>query len=336
LFRQRKLLVFVLGTLVLVAFAYALYRERHAVGQMSRLGLRQLGVMSVTMVLGVLVTGCTTRLYLMALGVRISVWEAFWLSAVMFLCSYLPLQLNLLMRAKYLRQLHSLPYAAYTAMVLTNLGVMFCAIGIYGALSLVLLWWQAVPPSLAFAGLFALCAVLPPLLAAAAWRLGPNRLARGKISADILSAGHKIWRRRDSLVLAVGLTVVALFLWSVRFHAAAQHVMPGQRLELAMILPPVATLSTYLAITPSGLGIRELASSGLTEMIGMDHAVGLAVTTIERAVSLVCFVVLGLIGALVLGRRFHQQPGPSPTNRDLLQDHEISERGSRSAEKTPP
>jgi uncharacterized membrane protein YbhN (UPF0104 family) len=271
--------------------------------------------MAGTVVLSVLVTGLTTRLYLTALGVRISIGEAFWLAAVMFLCSYLPLQLNLLLRAKYLKQLHSLPYVAYTAMVMTNFGVMFCAIGIYGVLSLTIVWWHEARINVVLAAVFILCAVLPPVAGVMILRLGPGRWGGWRITGDIVTAAGTICQRRSTLAQAIGLTVVALFIWSVRFHAAALHVTPGNRLELAMILPPVAALSTYLAITPSGLGVRELMSSGLTEMIGMDHTVGLAVTTVERAVSVVCFALLGLLAVVLLGRRFRGQSQVPPARQ---------------------
>jgi uncharacterized membrane protein YbhN (UPF0104 family) len=310
---QRKLLVLVLGTLVLMAFAYALYRERNAIGQMSRLGVRQLCVMSGTVVLNVLINGCATRLYLSGLGIRLSVWEAFWLSAVTFLCSYLPMHLNLLIRAKYLKQLHALPYGSYTAMVLTNLGVVFCAIGGFGILSLVFLWWRGNGHSLRLYVVFALCAILPVVVGALVLRWGLARFLRPGVASDILLAVSAICRPRKRVALAVGLIMVALFVWSLRFYQAAQHVSPDSRLQLAMVLPPVATLSTYIAVTPSGLGIRELVSSGLTEVLGMDHSVGLAVTTIERAVSVVWFAVLGLVGTLILGRRFRKPRPSAPT-----------------------
>lgn len=292
---------------MLLAFVIALIRQRTQIAQMSRLGPSQLAVMSVTIALGVLLTGCTTRLYLAALGVRISVWEAFWLAAVTYLCSYLPLQLNLLIRAKYLRHLHSLTYAAYTAMVITNLGVMLCAIGIYGLLSLGWLGWLEGRHSPVLYALFTLCAVVPPVVGGLAVRRGPRRIGRWRVTGQVLSAAGTICGSRKTIVLAVGLTVVALFAWTLRFYQAAQHVAPNDRLQLAVILPPVATLSTYLAVTPSGLGIRELISSGLTRVLGMDYTVGLAVTTIERAVSVVWYAILGAVGTLVLGGRFRNR-----------------------------
>jgi hypothetical protein len=288
---------------VLLAFAGALVRQRDAILQMSRLGPGQLGIISAALVVHVSITGLTTRLYLLALGVRIGIGESFWLAAVTSLCGYLPLHVNLLIRAKYLNQLHALSYASYTAMVLTNLGVLFCAIGVYGLASLAFLSWTSSRHHPGLYALFALCVVLPAT--AGRWVVGSRRSPIGysPVAGELVAAVETICRRRVRVVGAVALTVVALAFWSVRFYQAAQHVAPGDRLPLAIVLPPVATLSTYLAITPNGLGVRELLSSGLTEVLGMEHTAGLAVTTIDRAVSVIWHAILGLLGTVILGRR---------------------------------
>jgi uncharacterized membrane protein YbhN (UPF0104 family) len=269
--------------------------------------------MSATVGMSVLVTGCTTRLYLSSLGVRLSVWEAFWIAGVNFLCSYLPLQLNLLIRAKYLKQLHSLGYGPYTGMVLANLVVMFCAIGVYGLLSLVFLSVRAGRHSFGLYLLFVLCMAVPALAGVVIRRHGLPAIGRARIAAEVLASTRRIFQSPVRVMQAIALTVVALFILSLRFYAAAQHVSAGNRLELALVLPPVATLSTYLAITPSGLGVRELVSSGLTEVLGMDHSIGLAVTTIERAVTVVWFALYGLVGAVILGHRFSHRNVGRPT-----------------------
>jgi uncharacterized membrane protein YbhN (UPF0104 family) len=307
LISRRKAVVIVLGAAVILVFALALYRERQVVWRMSQLGGSQLTWIGVTIVVSVLLTGATTRLYLSTLGVYISLWESFWLAAVNFLCSYLPLQANLLIRAKYLKQLHSLDYPSYTAMVLMNLLLMFCAVGIYGLAGLGWIAWTEARFSGELAIMFGACILVPLCVLGCVDRFAQSRWLGVGTAADIVGAARRMRRSTIQLTKAVGLIVAALFVLSLRFYAAAQHVGPVQRIELAMALPPIAAVSTYVAITPNGLGVRELLSSGVASLLGMPPSTGLAVTTVERALTVVGFGLLGVCGTFVLATRLRNQ-----------------------------
>ena len=291
--RSRRVLL-VLGMVVLCVFVWALYRERSAILAMLQVGMGSWAWMSLTVWLNILLTGLTTRIYLRVLGVQLGRQQAFWLSSVNFLCGYLPLQLNHVVRGKYLKQLHSLDYGSYTAMVIANLLVMVCSMGLYGLLALALIGWAHHRVSVPLSALFGLCAVFPPLVGL--WHI---RLNRGRISGrfqPIDVALSLLWRAWRKLLLAVLLTVVSLAILSWRFYMASAAADVEGRLELAVLLSPAATLTMYLAITPSALGVRELASSGLAQLLGMDYATGLGVSTIERGVAASWYAILGFGG----------------------------------------
>ena len=293
--------VFVLGIIVLCVFVWALYHERSTIVQMTRLSKVTLVWMSLTVWLNVVLTGLTTRIYLRILGVQFGRKQAFWLSSVNFLCGYLPLQLNHVVRGKYLKQLHALDYGSYMAMVIANLLVMLCSMGLYGIGALALIAKTHDRVSLPLAVLFGLCAMLPPLIGAlhAHWN---DRQVTGRFRRinEAFSTLVRAWRE---LLLAVLLTVVSLSVLSWRFYLASAAANVDARLELAVLLAPAATLTMYLAITPSALGVRELASSGLSQLLGMDYATGLGVSTIERGVAASWYALLGLLGMFVLGRQ---------------------------------
>ena len=305
----RRWLAWFVGLVILIVFAYVLYRERATLALVASIGVGNLvGLASLTTV-SILITGLTTRLYLRVFDVRLTVLEAFWLAGANYLCGYLPMQLNLIVRAKYLKHLHSLNYASYAGMVIVNLIVMFQAIGIYGLLAVGWVSWRNQSWNVVLLWAFAACALVSCLSGrlirkiARHWTDDQSRWAR------LLRGARALYDTKGCVPSATALTVCALFVYSLRFFCASYQLESADRFGLAAVLSPIATLSMYIAVTPSGLGVREFISAGMSQLLGMTPAIGFSVATVERAGSMVAIACWGLIGMVALSGRMRNVSG---------------------------
>lgn len=94
------------------------------------------------------------------------------------------------------------------------------------------------------------------------------------------------------VIEAVSVVSAAVRIWIVL--AALGYPAP---ITDATALALAAIVASAIGIFPGGLGIRELLSAGIAGLVGLDPAVGLVVSAVDRILT---FVVFGSIGAIML------------------------------------
>ena len=93
------------------------------------------------------------------------------------------------------------------------------------------------------------------------------------------------------------------FALTLRF-AICWHVL-GQPISLraALLVAVAHNLLAIVNVTPGNLGLRELVISVLSGELGSSRTIGLAAASVERAVSLLYAVLVGLPGIHSLRNR---------------------------------
>jgi uncharacterized protein (TIRG00374 family) len=102
-----------------------------------------------------------------------------------------------------------------------------------------------------------------------------------------------------------GITLGRTMMMVVRSYSVALALgIELSPLALYLVVP-VAQLSLMLAITPMGLGLRELGWAGVLALIGVDGDDALTFALGHRAYLYVCVAILGLLSylAVILARR---------------------------------
>lgn len=110
-----------------------------------------------------------------------------------------------------------------------------------------------------------------------------------------------------SLILGQQATLV------VRFQVAAMATGAEPSLGVLMLLAPLATLTSYLSVTPGGLGVREAVMGYATFATGSSFTSGVYVGTFDRAIQLAMVAVFG--GASFVSMWWKSRQGASSPPR---------------------
>jgi uncharacterized membrane protein YbhN (UPF0104 family) len=92
-----------------------------------------------------------------------------------------------------------------------------------------------------------------------------------------------------------------------RLQLAFSLIAIDQPLWFFLVLAPAVGIASFIAFTPAALGFRELFVTAAAVAMGVDVTSGLLGATIDRAVMLVTFLLLGGIGLLVTYPRLRSE-----------------------------
>ena len=212
-----------------------------------------------------------------------------------------PFSGGLVARATYLKHRHAFPYAKFITLITANYLVAFWVVGITGLLTMLIFWdsnrfsWQI---TLFFVSVFI---VISSLVAIQKTKIpGNNRLA--KIINTALDGWYLIKNDRLLLGKLIIYSFINIVLNGILFFAAYKATGHPISLKAALIVSLLSAFSLLVKITPGNFGIQEAIISLSSEAIGAGAGVGLLVSLLIRAASLVPAFILGPIFSFALTR----------------------------------
>jgi len=236
-----------------------------------------------------------------ATGARVTMVETWLLFTAGQLANHLPGQVGTLYRLRYMKVVHDVPYLSSAAVYGANLVVTVAGAsvaglaGVFGAVA----FTQAplsVSMLLAFGGLAVMAGIF-------AWApLGTLEGKSGLLARAwrAVHAGFAQIRERPGLALLAAAIESAKYLataWRLQITFALIGVEGS--FWAFLVLAPAAGLASFIAFTPAALGFRELFVAAAAVGMGLDVTSGLMGATVDRAVMLATFLVLGGLGFLV-------------------------------------
>ncbi|MDD5723911.1 MAG: lysylphosphatidylglycerol synthase transmembrane domain-containing protein [Syntrophales bacterium] len=235
-------------------------------------------------------------------GIDISLSEWFGLAVITTMGNYLtPFSGGLIARAAYLKHRHAFPYAKFITLITANYLVVFWVVGMTGLLTTVVFWnsswffWQVV---LLFVGVVI---VISGLVVAQKIKIpGNNRLA--KVVNTALDGWDLIKNDTLLLVKLITYSLINIILNGFLFLAAYNAAGCTVSLPAALLVSLLSGFSLLLKITPGNFGIQEAIISLSSEMVGAGAGVGLLVSLLIRAASLILIFTLGPVFSFVLTR----------------------------------
>jgi uncharacterized protein (TIRG00374 family) len=251
-------------------------------------------------------TAQRNRVQLLVSGVRVGALEVFGLTVCNSMFNYLPARGGAAFQAVYLKQRHGFPFVRFLLLAAVVVPLYAGVSAVFAGLLLVVLgvttgaWHPALTAAL-FGG-----ALLAPAGLAAAHLVGrvrlPERLARVQRWIAHVEEGAAAFRGRPgalvelALLYLLSLLVFALRSWII-FRAIGH---PAPYLALCVV-QSVVELSTFVALTPGNLGVREALSVLSAGLIGIPAEPMLAAALLDRAVNMALIFPLGaVLGHLLL------------------------------------
>jgi hypothetical protein len=257
------------------------------------------------LVVGVLATwvvsSMQTLLPLRELGVRVGFWENLVLTLAASFGNYLPLRAGTILRLQYIKAVHGVGYLRYGGVLGIRTLLLVAVAGLVGLCGAAAMSGSGHAVRGGVFILFAalLAAGLGPLLVPV-HRLLPSSGLSGRVAAELAGALALIHRNHRMTAYYVALILLQFAILTMRlavaFDALQQQPVPW----VYCFLSPVATILSFISLTPGNLGLREWVIGVVTAGVGFDYAAGIFAATVDRAIAVITLFILGGLASVAV------------------------------------
>lgn len=207
--------------------------------------------------------------------------------------NHLPGQLGTAYRFRYLSRVHNLSYADAAVAYGLNFVISVGGTGVVGVIGCIGLGVQKGTWSIGL--VIVLVALI--LVAGLAVVVPTVEYARsGPISA-VWTRFRRAWNRGAASSVTVkrvlALEVIRYGFGALRLYIAFRWLGFDEPYFFFLIIAPIAGLATFVAITPAGLGVRELAIAAAVVSLGRPFESGLIGSSADRVVTTAVILLVG-------------------------------------------
>lgn len=280
------------GFVILLWFFGYLWSNRELFYSLKNVPFSSILAILVLVFLNWVVVSSQSLLLFRQLGTKIGFFECLALTLASTFANYLPMRVGTFVRAHYMKVKYQLDYSQFGSVVSMRLVLTLAACGACG-ISVFILFFEFSFNFLPLIILFSLIILVPALvlfyLPVSVSAKHPVVLIWNKFSEGVSNL------RSRPIVTAVCLALVVLQLIFVgaRFLIAAQIAGHEVNFQEIMMLVSIATIAGFLAITPGGLGVREVLMGYGATLVGTSFSLGLLIGTIDRVLLLCLTLVFG-------------------------------------------
>ena len=236
-------------------------------------------------------------------GIGLCFSEWFGLAMITTMGNHLaPFPGGMIARARYLKHRHAFPYTKFITLITANYLVIFWVVGMAGALTMVIFWnsnrffWQItlffVSVVIALSGLVMVRRAKIP---------GNNWLT--KLINTALDGWDLIKNDKSLLIKLIIYSLINIVLNGFLFLVAYNATGCTIHFTIALLVSLLSVFSLLIRITPGNFGIQEAIISLSSEMVGAGAGIGLLVSLLIRAASLIPAFTLGPIFSFMLTRK---------------------------------
>lgn len=301
---NRRLLQWSIGLALVGYVVWFLLDHRDVFSQRFEGTPRHAALLALGVVAAWLVNSLQTLLPLRELGARVGFWENLLLTIATTFGNYLPMRAGSLMRMQYIKSVHGLGYLRYAG-VLGARSLMLLwvtgAVGLSAAIAMTLVRGPvAVEVFLLFTGIVA-AGVLPFLLPIE--RMLPATGVVRRLGVELMQAISLVRRNRRMTLAYVGLVVLQLGILTARLAVAFDVVQQRPSVWMYCFLSPIATILSFINITPGNLGLREWLVGLLSAGVGIDYATGIFAASVDRVVLVAMTLSVGAVASAIVAAR---------------------------------
>ncbi len=257
-------------------------------------------LISVSALLTFVVNGIELKVLAEQFGNKIPVKDAFLLGLMVSTLNYLPLKMGTVLNGVILNVRYRLKWSHFAALVAGS-----SVIHLWVALTLAgiaLIFTAPGPMGWALAG-------IPTLVVAALVVWGRSR-REGRLESHsskfVRAAGRAvdglglIFSNPRLLAIETVLNLMLIGLASLRMMWSFMALSTQVTFLQALVVTSVSIFAARLSVIPGGIGFKEGGAAAGSAMAGLDAGLGLAASVMDRAVTLVWLILLGVPAAIYL------------------------------------
>lgn len=323
-FRSRNGLLQWLSLGVAVAFVvWIVITRREDLESVLKLTPTLFALISASALLTFAVNGIELKVLAGRFGSRIGFFDSLLLGLMVSTLNYLPMKTGTMLNGALLKMRHKVSLAHFAALVAGSSVIhLWVALVLAGAV----LVGQGNDPLLAWGFVLVPTAVVVGLMVWGRTRregkLDEHSSKLLRVAGRAVDGMGLIFSSHRLLAIEIALNVALIVLASLRTMWGLEALSSDAGFASALVVTAVGIFAARLSVIPGGIGFREGGSAAGAAFAGIPAGLGLAASVIDRAVTLVWLLLLGVPAAVYLQR---------VTGIDLLQ----AQRMRASAEGEP-
>ncbi|MBD3387395.1 MAG: hypothetical protein GF416_00390 [Candidatus Altiarchaeales archaeon] len=288
-------------TAVLVAVMAALFARLREVPDFD---LAYLPALLFLMCLSVFFNGLRIKVLTGVFHVQLGVRESFNLAVLTTVGNHLiPFRGGAGFRAYYLKKKHGFPYTKFVSTMVATYLVIFSLYGLLGFSSVLYIGLTGTSFNLELAGFFGLLCLFAVSVALLKPSFKSSNPVLGRVGRSF-SGVAAIFGDYRTLLALVGVELFTAALVVARFYLIFNSVGYDVALLPCVFISIVSMLSVLINLTPAGLGVKELAVSFSSGLLGYGLAEGLLVGVVERFITVSTVFLLSPVAGLNLMREY--------------------------------
>lgn len=302
--KWRLYLPYILSIVILAVLGIYLYRNADRYQQLFNLSAGSLFLLVGLTLAFIWANGATNYLLYRAAGASVNLAEGIGLAVVSTLSNYLPFMGGgLIAKSVYLKQVHEL---AYTRFLGATVALFVCSVAMSGVIGTVVLVYLAfvkgivvpIPLILIFLAMVATILLI--------WLPFDVSIVPGKWGrrlVQLMQGWQLLSQNRLLLTQLMGLNLLQTFIFAGRLWVAFHILSQDVTLAECILLYSATILTHLINITPGGLGFREAIIAGVAVMLGFEAEVSIVAVSIDRLISILLVIALGIVYTHVLGKQ---------------------------------
>lgn len=285
--------------LIIVSFASYIWHHRSLFAGVLDISAVDVLLIAVFIVATWVIIGAQIYVIFRALGLQIGFWESCVLSVASAFGNYLPLRAGTIIRAHYMKTVHQLSYAKFGSVFSIRLLLTLIVSGLVGLISTIAVAQSSGRLSIELLLLFFVCIFLPCLTYF--WSPGNTYKLGGRIGRiwhDFSDGFHQLKTQPKVGLISFQLILLQYIALGARFYIAFCAMGLESTIALISLLVALTAVSSFVALTPGGLGVREAVMGYATFAAGISFSQGVFVGTIDRGILLLMITFFGGAGFL--------------------------------------
>ena len=302
---MRRIVAVLLWIIVLLGLVYYLILHAENMESLIRFSAADIIILVGLFILTQFSNSTKLLLIVRKAEIKMGVLEAFHITNINTMVNYLPLKAGAVALAVYFKKKHSLSYMNFTKLLLANQIVQVLAVTSLAALFVVL---HYLITGIFFGKLFYIFCILFLGILCGLF------LVKALVKNNLFS--QPVWEKAKEAVNGLGivlndkvlmrnllwLNLLTVLTMGARLAIAFKILSFKAPLILPFIAGQVKIIAVLLSVTPSGLGIAELAAGGVSEVMNSGVNIGIYAASVDRVLSVLFLIIMSGISFVYIYR----------------------------------
>ncbi|MFH0732450.1 MAG: lysylphosphatidylglycerol synthase domain-containing protein [Candidatus Omnitrophota bacterium] len=294
---------------ILAAFVSFIMARKEQLYKLSHISLSYIITITFLTFLYLIINAFSAKKLTDAFGVRLTFKEWFGLSCLTSIGNYiLPAKAGVTARAFYMKNKYDFPYLSFLSAYMGFYFFSFLVNAVFGIALICLRYFLAGIFNFKILLFFISVGIfIGGFMISWKWFAGKSF----KVAAvNKIFSGLNYFRKQKSLLLILsGLNLLSMLVLSGRLFFAYQAIGIRPDFIAILIMANIVSLFVFVSITPANLGFKEAAITITSAVMGFTAINGALASIVDRAISILVVLFLGIIFTFVFFNEFKAQAG---------------------------